>query len=51
MSDLTSSTKNNDSELEIDLVEDNAVCLDYFFLEEYDSDKLIDGESIGDGVQ
>lgn len=51
MSDLTSITKNNNNELEIDLVKYNIACLNYFFSEQNNLDKLTNGKKISDRVQ
>lgn len=47
----TFNTKINKIELELDLVEDNAVCLDNFFLGEDDLDKLTNIKSIDNKIQ
>lgn len=51
MSDLISSIKNNDNELEIVSLKDNTSYLDYIFLNKDNLDKLTDGKSINDEVQ
>ena len=50
MSNLTFSIKNNDNESKINLVEVNAIYLDYFFSEEDNLYKFTDRKSIGDRV-
>ena len=50
ISNSIASTKNNDNESEINSVEDNAACLNHFFLKKNNLNKLTDKKSIGHGV-
>ena len=51
ISDLLSSTMNNDIVLEIVSLKDNTLYLDYFFLNKDNLDERTNGESINDEVQ